>query len=42
MNGNQTDFERLMELNATYIDAIRHNDVGWFDDQVGELSLIHI
>ena len=36
MQGNQTDHERLLELNATYIDAIRHNDVGWFDDQVGE------
>ena len=36
MHGNQTDHERLLELNATYIDAIRHNDAGWFDDQVGE------
>ena len=33
---DQTDHARLAELNATYIDAIRHNDVGWFSDQVGE------
>ena len=36
MRGEQNDHERLLELNATTIDAIRHNDVGWFGDQVGE------
>ena len=36
MGNNRTDYERLAELNITYIDALRHSDAGWFDDQVGE------
>ena len=38
MRGEQNAHEGLLELNATTIDAIRHNDVGWFGDQMGRTS----